>query len=178
MKPLKEFDISFTGMKPGNYQFEYHIDKKFFEAFNFEEYLNSDVDVVLDFVKKTNMLELHFSSKGNVEVPCDITTEVYEQPVEGDLNLVVKFGAEYNDDEDELLILPFEEYHINVAQYIYEMIVLAMPSKRIHPGIADGTLKSEILERLEEYQSGTQKEKNEIDPRWEALKKLITNKNT
>ena len=32
---------------------------------------------------------------------------------------------------------------------IYEMIVLAIPAKIVHPGIADGTLKSDILKKLE-----------------------------
>ena len=52
-----------------------------------------------------------------------------------------------------------------------------MPSKRIHPGVLDGTLNSEALKRLEELQpKENKKDKNKIDPRWEALKKLLTDK--
>ena len=54
-----------------------------------------------------------------------------------------------------------------------------MPSKRIHPGIKDGTLKSEILDKLEELSpKGIEEEKDKegIDPRWNTLKKLLTDK--
>ena len=57
------------------------------------------------------------------------------------------------------------------------MIVLALPLKKIHPGIADGSLKSDILNKLEELSPDKHKEIDEIDPRWEDLKKLIIDKN-
>ena len=107
-----------------------------------------------------------------------MTNEPYDQPIESNLDLIVKFGNEYNDENEEILIVPHGEYEINVAQYIYEMIVLAMPSRRIHPGVEDGTLQSDILEKLEELQPGTEKKETEeeIDPRWNTLKKLLTDK--
>ena len=83
----------------------------------------------------------------------------------------------YNDENDEILIIPHGEHKINVAQYIYEMIVLAVPQKRVHPGIEDGSLSSDILKKLEELEPKEVKEnKEETDPRWDALKKLITDK--
>ena len=66
---------------------------------------------------------------------------------------------------------------MNIAQYIYEMIVLAVPQKRVHPGVLDGTLQSEALDRLEELHPKDVKEDSEsTDPRWDALKKLLTDK--
>jgi uncharacterized metal-binding protein YceD (DUF177 family) len=178
MMVLKDFTIPFIGLKEGKHQFDYQIDNTFFELFDFDEFNNAAVNVVLDFHKKTTMLELSFKATGTVNVNCDVTNEPYEQPIEGTLDLIVKFGHEYNDENEEILIVPHGEYEINVAQYIYEMIVLAVPSKRIHPGIADGTLQSEILEKLEELQPGTEKKETEeeIDPRWNTLKKLLTDK--
>ena len=65
------------------------------------------------------------------------------------MKLVVKFGSEFNDDHDEILILPHEAYQINIAQYIYELIVLSVPTKRIHPDVINGSMESEALKRLE-----------------------------
>jgi len=91
--------------------------------------------------------------------------------------LVVKFGDEYNNDNDEILIIPHSEYQINIAQYVYEMLVLSVPLKKVHPGVLDGTLKSEVLDKLEELQpKDTKENKEDIDPRWDALKKLLTDK--
>jgi uncharacterized metal-binding protein YceD (DUF177 family) len=65
-----------------------------------------------------------------------------------------------------------------MAQYIYESIVLSVPLRRIHPGVKDGSL-TEVIEKLESLAPKENKEseqKNEIDPRWENLKKLLTDK--
>jgi len=58
------------------------------------------------------------------------------------------------------------------------MIVLSVPNKRIHPGVKDGTLSTEILEKLEAFQPKEEKENKdgETDPRWDQLKKLLTDK--
>ncbi len=176
MGPLKEYNISFTGLKPGEHHFKYLINKEFFEAFNYDDFLDSNVNIILVFIKKSTLFELHFKAKGNVKVVCDISNEPYDQPIQGDLDTVIKFGDEFNNDNEDLIIIPFSEHQINVAQFIFEMIVLSVPSKRIHPGIEDGTLQSDILEKLKDLQPGKSKENDKIDPRWEDLKKLITNK--
>ena len=56
-------------------------------------------------------------------VNCDLTNEPFKLDVENCIDLVVKFGSEFNDEDDEILIVPHGEYRINVAQYIYELIV-------------------------------------------------------
>jgi uncharacterized metal-binding protein YceD (DUF177 family) len=178
MKANKDFLIPFVGLKLGKHQFEFDIDKAFFESFNFDEYNNVSIKVHLTLEKKSTHMELSFKHKGTVNVPCDLSNEDFDLPVKGKLNLIVKFGDEYNDDNDEMLILPHGEYQVNVAQYIYEMIVLSVPSKRIHPGIKDGTLDAGILSKLDELAPKVQKEEKkqeqDTDPRWDGLKKLLT----
>jgi len=180
MKPLKEFTIPYVGLKIGKHNFDYQIDKKFFEYFEYEDFNNVNVRADLVFEKKTTLLELHFKISGSVNVNCDLTNEPYDQDINGEFDLVVKFGEDYNDDFEDILILPHGEYEINVAQYIYELIILSMPAKRIHPGVEDGTLDSDILEKLEELSPKNLDDKEttseETDPRWNTLKKLLTDK--
>jgi len=180
MKDLKEFDISFIGLKDGIHQFDYLIDKKFFDFFNYDDFYNSNVKVDLSFLKKPTMFELNFTFTGDVEVACDVTNELFNQPVETSLELIVKFGEEFNDENEELLIIPYSEFKLNIAQYIYEAIVLSIPLKRIHPGVIDGTLQSEVLEKLKKLEIKVQKEKGskEIDPVWNKLKDILIDKNT
>jgi uncharacterized metal-binding protein YceD (DUF177 family) len=90
-----------------------------------------------------------------------------------EFQLVVKFGAEENQYNDEILILPQGSYELSVSQYLYEMIVLAIPQKRVHPGIEDGTLKSEILDKLKELQPQQEAPSEDVDPRWDKLKDLL-----
>ncbi|WP_340076350.1 DUF177 domain-containing protein [Leptobacterium sp. I13] len=174
MKKLKEFDIPFVGLKQGKHRFEYQIDKTFFEAFDYEEFNEACINVAVILDKKINLLELTFEAKGTVNVFCDTSNEPYDQSVKGTLEIVVKFGEAYNDENEEILIIPHGEHKINIAQYIYEMIVLAIPVKKIHPGIKDGSISSDILKKLEELQpKETKKDKEETDPRWDTLKKLL-----
>ncbi len=179
MKPLKEFTIPFVGLKIGKHHFEYKIEKTFFEYFEYEEFndVNVNVDLVLD--KKTTLLELDFKISGFVNVNCDLTNEPFDQPIKNEFDLVVKFGDEYNDEFVDILIVPHGTYEINIQQYIYELIVLSVPLKRIHPGVKDGTLDSDILKKLEELSPKLKEEKEteeETDPRWNTLKKLLTDK--
>ncbi|RNC88479.1 MAG: DUF177 domain-containing protein [Winogradskyella sp.] len=178
MKELKAYTIPFVGLKVGKHHFDYHIDNTFFLEFDYDEFNGADLDVDLILEKKTTLLELNFHAKGTVHINCDVTNEPFDQAVEDTFKLVVKFGEHFNDDNEEILILPHGEYQINIAQYIYELIVLALPAKKVHPGIEDGTLKSEILNKLEELSPKEQKtdDTEETDPRWDILKKLLTDK--
>lgn len=185
MKDLKNFDISFIGLKDGVHQFDYNISKEFFDFFNYEEFYNSNVNVSLSFLKKPTLFELSFAFSGSIEVACDITNELFQQPIETNMLLIVKFGDEFNNENDELLIIPHSDYKLNIAQYIYEAIVLAAPIKKVHPGVEDGTLQSEILDKLNEFKI---RDKNietnhldvnsqNIDPRWSKLKSILIEKN-
>ena len=178
MKDLKQFNIPFVGLKEGSHLFEYQIDKTFFEAFQFDEFNNTNVKADITLVKKSTLLELSFDISGTVNIPCDITNELFDLPINGNLNLVVKFGPEFNDEHDEILILPHEAYQVNVSQYIYELIVLSVPSKRIHPDVVDGTMQSDALRKLEELRINEEKtvEEESTDPRWDKLKDLLTDK--
>ncbi len=179
MKPLKEFTIPFVGLKVGKHHFDYEIKKEFFDYFEYEDFNSSDLKIDLDFVKKSTLLELHFEVTGTVNVNCDVTNEPYDQEIKNSFDLVVNFGEEFNDEYIDILILPHGEYEVNVQQYIYELIVLAMPLKRIHPGVEDGTLDSDILNKLEELSpkiKDIKKDQEESDPRWNKLKQLLTDK--
>lgn len=179
MKQLAAFTIPFVGLKQGEHLFEFEIDDTFFQNFEYEEFNAVSVRAEAKLLKKSNGLEFDFSINGFVNVNCDLTNEPYNQPVSGEYHLVVNFGESYNDDEDALLILPHGSYEINIQQYFYELIVLSVPVKRIHPGIEDGTLNSDILEKLKELSPKNpeaQETKESTDPRWDQLKKLLTDK--
>ncbi|NNK81542.1 MAG: DUF177 domain-containing protein [Flavobacteriaceae bacterium] len=178
MKQFKAFTIKFVGLKEGEHCFEYKIGKTFFEDFKYDEYNDANILAKATLNKKTTLLELIFDVKGTVNVNCDVSNEPFNLEVENQFNLVVKFGNEYNDENDEILIIPHAEYEINIAQYFYELIVLSVPTKRVHPGVEDGSLESDILKKLEELspKETHENKKEEIDPRWNKLKKLLTDK--
>ena len=178
MKQLNEFLIPFIGLKLGKHPFEYQINNTFFDAFDYSDFENSNIKVNAVLEKKANFMELSLKHKGTIFVPCDTTGEMFDMPIKGKINIVVQFGDEFNNDNEELLILPHGEYQMDFSQFIYEMIVLSIPLRRVHPGIKNGTLESVVLNKLKELKVKKVKEKKDIaevtDPRWDKLKQLLT----
>lgn len=178
MKELKAYTIPFVGLKIGQHDFNFKVKQAFFDHFEYYEFTNANfnVDVVLE--KKATLLEFDIDFKGTVNVVCDLTNEPFDLPIDGSFHLVVKFGQEFNDEDEDLLIIPHGSHEVSIQQYIYESIVLALPARRVHPGVADGTLKSEVLEKLEELKPSEEMrtEDDTTDPRWDDLKKLLTDK--
>ena len=180
MRELKEFTIPFVGLKLGQHSFHFEITNSFFEHFEYDEFNATAIKLTALLDKKTTLLEFTLSFEGTVNVQCDITNEPFNQDISGTYHFVVKFGEAYNDENEDLLIIPHGSYEVNIQQYIYESIVLSLPSRLIHPGIEDGSLKSDILDKLEELSpkqsNETIDEGAEVDPRWDELKKLLTDK--
>ena len=148
---MKEFIIPFVGLKEGKHHFEFNITKAFFDFFKYDEFNDVQITTSLLLNKTSTMMELEFVSQGTINVNCDLTNEPFDQDVYSDLKLIVRFGEEFNDENEEILILPHGEYEVDIKQYIYEMIVLSKPFKLSHPGIKDGTLDIEILSSIEKY---------------------------
>lgn len=179
MKVTNDFLIPFTGLKLGKHQFDYQITQKFFDAYEYCDFENCAVDVRVTLDKKTTFMELTFKHKGTVLVPCDVTGEMFNLPIKGAIKVLVKFGDAFNNENEELLILPHGEHQIDITQYVYELIVLSVPQKRVHPGVKEGTMKNEALERLSVNSVKEVKEEikeEHIDPRWDKLKQLLTDK--
>ncbi|MDC0870850.1 DUF177 domain-containing protein [Flavobacteriaceae bacterium] len=181
MSNLKQYIIPFIGLKQGKHLFEYEIDNTFFDAYGFNEFNYSSLQVTLVFEKKTTFFELNFEVTGTVNVDCDTSLEPFNQKINGNLPLVIKFGQEYNDDNDEMIIIPHEYYELDVSQFIYELIILSLPTKKVHPKVLDGTMDSEALNKLRELEIKKNKSSSNediTDPRWDKLKSLITEKKT
>lgn len=169
MDKLRNYDIVFSGQRNGKHEFQFEIDKAFFQLFDTEQEFTEPrivADVLMD--KHTTFLEVTIKTSGTVNLVCDITNENFTHPIENELNVLVKFGAEYDDSEEDVITIPMTDHAFNVAQLIYEVAMLAIPMKKISPNVSE-----EDLEILEKFSPKDETEEEpESDPRWEALKKL------
>jgi uncharacterized metal-binding protein YceD (DUF177 family) len=170
---LSQYIINFSSLKEGMHDFDFTVENKLFNHFGYEDFNSCKLEIKVKLFKKTNLLELRFLSKGIININCFVSNEPFDYPQTSVMDLVVKFGSEQNSDNEELLILPKGTYQIDVSQQLYEMIVLSLPIKIIHPGIEDGSLESETVNRLKKYELNTQKNITKTDPRWDKLKDLI-----
>jgi len=174
MEKVRKYDISFSGLKLGKHSFEFQIDKKFFELFPVEqEFLDCDIHAEVELMKSSNLLTLEIKTIGTVQLICDISQKEYPQEVQNELKLVVKFSTEFNDSDDEIVTLPLGSHQLNVAQFIYESILLSIPMKHIHPDYKE-QIDDEIEKYLVEELPETAFETDEIkdNPIWDKLKSI------
>jgi uncharacterized metal-binding protein YceD (DUF177 family) len=162
---MKEFIIPFYGLKTGIHEYTFDIGQAFFEAFESNLIENGQFKVKLKLEKTINLLNLDFSAKGVVSDYCDRCGEPIELKVKTSDHLIVKFGEDAYEQTDEVLVISHDTHELDVSQRIYEMLVLGMPSKRVHKKLSD--CNQEVLERLQNAE-----EEDKTDPRWDALKNL------
>ncbi|MBF0596531.1 YceD family protein [Faecalibacter rhinopitheci] len=187
MDKLKNYNIIFSGLPLGITEFEYEISQSFFDLFEIEtDFDNPAFKIAVAFEKKSTMLELIFQINGTINVVCDVTGEKFDQKISNEVKLIVKFGHEFDNTDSEIWIIPFDEYELNIAQLIYELIMTSLPLKRLHPKVLEGNIDPETAELLDEYsiydlehiedQNDDSNEDDEndddIDPRWAKLKDL------
>lgn len=162
------FHISFVGLKIGKHEFEFNIDNSFFETLPYSLIEKGNLKVWLELEKKETMLLACFYVDGTVEMVCSRCNEPMDTEVDGELELIYKFGHESYDDENLIVISP-ESYEIDVTQPIYELITVSLPSRPIHN---EGQCDEEMVKLIEKFQSKEKKDNDETDPRWFALKNL------
>lgn len=183
----RQYDIDIFKLADGEHQFELEVNDAFFALFNYGLIEKGKAEVALLLKKSSTMLTLHFAVKGTVELICDRSLEPFEQPIELEERLIVKYGEEEQDLDDDLLIITQNTQKINVAQFIYEIIGISLPMKKIHPDYLEEDDEDEFddlnqaklvyssLGEEQDIEEETNSEEEEADPRWAILKKLKNN---
>ncbi len=178
MDRLRNYGIPFKGLKEGKHQFDYEINADFFQLFEQPLIEKGEVKVIVELNKSSALLTLKFKIEGTVETVCDKCLEAMTLPVENETLLYVKFGDEYDEPTDEIIVLPHDEHEINVAQLVYEFICVVLPIRHVHVDDENGnaTCNAEMLNQLNNYlvEERTEEEQDDdMDPRWAALKNLV-----
>jgi uncharacterized protein len=170
-----QFVIPFKGLKVGQHEFVSDVDDAFFESFEGSEVTKGDVHVEIILIKRENLLEFDFSLTGNVNIICDRCLDEFSLPIEYETKLFVKFGENFEEQTDEIIILSFAEHEIDLSQYIYEFICLSLPYRRVHPDDENGnsTCNKEMISKLNQYI--VNESDQDTDPRWDNLKDFLLN---
>ena len=170
---LEQYNIPFSGLKPGSYTFDFHIDGKFFELFEQSEIKEGNVAVEVIMDKEERLFDLHFKLKGRVIVPCDRCLEDIPVEIEGSQRLLVKIGDKYLEESEEVQVIPDSDHKIELGSFLYEYIVLMLPARRVHPDDENGEsmCNPEVIRKLNELN-----EHHEPDLRWDILNKLKDDK--
>lgn len=163
------------GLKPGKHLFDFEIDERFFSEFEYSLVKTGKLQVVLELDKQESMLILDFNIKGDIFMNCDVCLADFPSAIHVKERQIAKFTDEnLEDDTEDIIVLARNEHEIDVSILIYEYINLAVPfiNRCADEGNTQWCDKA-MIAKLEEFSSPKKEEEsNDVDPRWEALKKI------
>ncbi len=184
MKANKAYDIHIFKLSNKEHEYAFDVDAGFFEMFE-----NTPIDTgkgkVLVALEKTDShIAMVFNIDVVLELVCDRSLDVFEHKVASERKVWFKYGAAYEEQSEELVVIPGDAQIINIAHYMYEFILLEVPMKKLHPKFSDSENDMEEEDELvysslegeepEEDDLEENEENEAVDPRWE---KLISIKN-
>jgi len=169
---MNSYKIQLTGVKDGSNSNSFEIKDKFFETFAQSEI--SKADIIADTIlhKDGNQLSLNIEITGVIKnISCDICDEEISVPLSSSLTLIIKEEEHNENIADDVIYIASQENEVCIKNYLFEMIVLAVPKKRRHKlnSIEKGECNKEMVNLINKYTDKTEKSS---DPRWEALKDI------
>ncbi len=200
MGKFTEYRLPLKNLSEGTHEFEYHLEKQFFTNMESADIHDADLIVGLTVTHKHDLYELAFRVTGTVTLICDRCLDDLVMPIEATYNVTVKYGEDYNDDNDDLLIIPESDNYLNVAYMIFDTASLAIPIKHVHPlgkcnramsailrkhrarrDDEDAELEETLIDEMESMDTVSDSDSDPgsdtaTDPRWDELKKLTDNK--
>jgi len=184
------YKVDLKSMQQDIEKYEYLLDNQFFTNIGGEDIQKGKVITILTVSKKAGVFDLSFTFNGTIVVPCDRCLDDMDLPVETTAHLVVKFGKDYSEESDEIVVIPEAEGIINLAWFLYEFVALAVPIKHVH---APGKCNKQMTSKLKKHSaksddddeqsfdsddsddtdiSDDEPDEEKTDPRWEALRGL------
>lgn len=192
MKEERLYNIDIVSLRNGKHDFEYEIDDRFFSVLEDTLVEKGALKVKVELQKSENMIVLQFDIKGEITLECDRSLEEFQFPINTQNRLIFKFGEEFKEMSDELIVLANGTATINLLQYIYEFIAVQVPYKKLHPRFESNDSDEDELiygeihdyfedeEDVENEETDIQEEETPsepVDPRFAALLKLKNNNN-
>ncbi|MCM1347795.1 MAG: DUF177 domain-containing protein [Firmicutes bacterium] len=193
MGKFTEFKLPLKSLPEGVHSFEYHLGKKFFENMESPDIHDADLHVALTVTYKRDLYTLNFKITGTITLICDRCLDDLIMPVDTDYNINVKYGDDYNDEADDLLVIPYGDNYLNVAYMLYDTVALTIPMKHVHPmgkcnrqmsqmlrkhrtqpADEDAELEETLIDEMDSMDS--EPDNQSTDPRWDALKGLGSEK--
>jgi len=166
------FDIDIFKLADGTHSFEFDFDSSFFDLFEDSIIKNGQGKVKVILERSSMLITLAFNIIAEVELICDRSLEKFMYPVKEKNEVRLKFGDHSEELSEDLYLISANTQKIDVGQFVYEFISLAIPMKKLQP-----RFKSDADEGVIFTSSDQEMESSNsiIDPRWNELKKIKKN---
>lgn len=143
-----QYDLCLASLPEGRFVQDFKCDTSLFRMMENEDVTAACVDVRMTVDYRNECYELTFACHGSLAVPCDRCLDDVEVPVDTEYRMTVRYGEDYDDSRDDLLVLPQSQTHLDVAPVIYTTLALCIPLHKVH---AEGGCNPEMMARLGEH---------------------------
>ncbi|NJM26534.1 MAG: DUF177 domain-containing protein [Bacteroidia bacterium] len=170
---MKAYSVNIIGLSNKVHHFDYEVGDRFFSEFDAGLITKGQFQVNVALNKHETFIEVDFGITGHATLTCDRSLDEFDHPIKVNRKVIFKYGDETREITDDVMMIDRGTVSLDLSQYIYEFIGLALPMKKLHPRFSeDENGEDEIM-----YSSSTQSEESTtpeepVDPRWEKLKKL------
>jgi uncharacterized metal-binding protein YceD (DUF177 family) len=171
MCSLECLKVDLKGLKEDETSLDFCLDDSYFAALDSAEVRKGSLHVSVSIRKASGFFELLIHADGTLIIPCDRCLDDMDQPVETDTRLTVKFGSEYSE-EGDIIVVEENEGILDLTWIIYESVALAIPIRHVHAPGKCNTAMTEVLEELSADRSSDEESDQPVDPRWSELLKL------
>lgn len=174
----EQFRLRLSGVEDGTYSFSISCNNEFFELAKISNIEDGDLKLQVEMSKTEKLVDVRCHFEGFVVAPCDRCLLPVTLPMDMDERLIVKLVPSVeegeNDDDDDIWVMDENTYELDIFQFVYESIFLAMPISVMHEDDENGnsTCDPTVLKKLEELSKKEENKSEETDPRWDALKNL------
>ncbi len=168
MKNSRRYKIEIFGLSNDTHNFEFEYDKEFFSEFENSLISEGKGSCKVDLVKSDSMVNLSLKIDGTVELICDRSLEKFDYPIKVNQEVIYKYGDEEIELSENVFVITKDTHEINISDFLYESVTLEIPMKKLHPKFENDSEDDELIYSSKEEEDN----KKEVDPRWEALKKL------
>jgi uncharacterized protein len=185
MEFKRQFELDIYKLSLKKHIYEFNIDDQFFTLFE-ESFINKgQLQVKVELDRSETMIMANFVISGYIELMCDRSLDEFNHIVDIKENIIFKYGEEYQEISEVIVIIPKETQKLDISQYIYEFIGLSIPMKKLHPRFCEDTIQEDddtetklifTTGSVEEEETEEKFEKPSADI-WEKLKSLKNNNN-
>lgn len=144
MLDKNRYSIDYTTLKSGEYQYDFVLDGELFTELESNEVKDAACKAHVFLTVSSSTLLIKVNVVGTAVVECDRCLEDCVVPVEYEGEITAFLNSEESEYDGEKFCLQHNE-PLDLKQYLYESVVIALPSRRIHP---EGECNPDMMARF------------------------------
>ena len=168
---MERYRVNILGLSLSIHHFEYDLGGEFLKKYDAGLVSEGSFKAQVAIDKRETFLDISFTILGSVKLVCDRSLDEFDYPIDVSSKIIFKYGDEDKEISEDVMMIHRGTESLELGKFIYEFIALAIPMKKLHPRFQDESDEEGGIV----YTSDPEEKKEEIDPRWEMLKKLNKN---